>query len=45
MALTGFAAGRYVAMKIEAITPAGVAMASEPGLFSADLTYIEEINR
>jgi len=35
----------YVGLKIEAVTPAGTAMASEPGLFSVDLLYTEYINR
>lgn len=37
VALVGFTPDDYVSMKIEAITPAGVPMASEPGLFALDL--------
>lgn len=44
VALVGFVANQYVAMKVEAVTPGGVALASEPGLFSLDLVYNEKIN-
>lgn len=44
-ALTGFVAGHYCSMKVEAVTPGGVAMVSEPGLFALDLEYNEYINK
>lgn len=43
--LEGITAGEYLALKIEAITPTGTAMASEPGLFSLDFTFDEYINK
>ena len=43
--LSGFVANWYCAVKVEAITPVGSPMVSEPSLFSLDLTYNERINR
>lgn len=43
VALSGVSAGDYMSLKIEAVTPAGTAMASEPGLFSVDIEYDELI--
>lgn len=43
--LTGIVADWYLALRIEAVTPSGVAMASAPALWSADLTFDELINR
>ena len=43
-AVAGFTAGYYVGICVEAVTPAGTAMASEPALFSVDLTFTEKIN-
>ena len=44
IAMAGIEAGYYVSMKIEAVTPVGTPMASEPGLFSLDQTFTEYIN-
>lgn len=45
LALVGFVAGYYCAVKIEAVTPVGTPMASEPGLFALDLMYNQFINQ
>lgn len=37
VAITGIVPGDYVSMKIDAVTPSGTPMASEPGLFALDL--------
>jgi hypothetical protein len=37
--LVGFVAGYYVSLRVRALTPAGLAMQSQPVLFSADLMY------
>lgn len=39
LALTGFVAGYYVSMKIQAVTPVGTPMVSQPVLYSVDLMY------
>lgn len=44
LVLDGAVAGYYLSLKVEAITPQGIAMASKPSLFSADVTYKETIN-
>lgn len=44
LALPTLTVGWYVGLKIEAVTPAGTPMASEPGLFSVDLMYTEYMN-
>lgn len=44
VALTGFQARWYAAIAVSAVTPVGTAMASEPALFSADLTFDQFIN-
>ncbi len=45
VSLTGFIAGYYVSMYIEAISPTGSALVSEPGLVSMDLMYRAYINQ
>jgi len=45
VALVGLAAQYYMSMKIEAITPVGVALASHPGLFSLDIMYDQYLNK
>lgn len=42
--LTGFTSGWYVSMKVEAITPVGVALANPPGLFSLDIIFNQKLN-
>ena len=42
--LVGLVAGYYLAIKIEAVTPAGTPLAGEPGLFSLDVIWDERIN-
>lgn len=42
--MEGIEPGYYVSMKIEAITPVGTPMTSEPGLFSLDQTFTQYIN-
>lgn len=41
--LVGLVPGDYASMKIEAITPAGTPMASEPGLFALDLVMRQRL--
>lgn len=43
--LVGFVPGWLVSVKIEAITPVGTPLASEPALFSMDLIYRSYVNR
>lgn len=43
VALTSFAAGKYVAMKIEAIAPSQDPLVSEPALFSADFIWNQKV--
>lgn len=40
----GFIANYYVGICVEAVTPAGTPIASEPALVSADLTFRQSIN-
>jgi hypothetical protein len=42
---SGFIAGYYVAVMVQAVTPVGAALTGEPGLFALDLTYREYINQ
>lgn len=42
---TGFVAGYYLGVGIEAITPAGAPLTCEPALISLDLTFDEYINQ
>jgi hypothetical protein len=42
--MVGFQPGYYLVMKIEAVTPVGTPLASEPGLFSLDTTFTQYIN-
>lgn len=43
-AAAGFVAGYYIGLCVEAVTPAGTPMVSEPALISVDLTFNELIN-
>ena len=45
VAAPGFVANYYVGVCIEAVTPDGSALGCEPALVTADLTYIETINK
>ncbi len=42
-ALSGFVAGQYVALRVEAIAPSQDAMTSEPALFSVDLLFDQKV--
>lgn len=42
---TGFVAGYYLGVKLEAVTPTGTPMTCEPALISMDLTFTEYINQ
>ena len=42
---TGFVAGYYVAMSIQAVTPTGTALGAAPYLVSVDLTYSGYVNQ
>jgi hypothetical protein len=43
VALVGFIPDYYTSMKVDAITPAGTPMASEPGLFALDLVMRQRL--
>lgn len=43
--VSGFVANYYLAVEIQAVTPVGVPLTNEPGLFSLDLTYTQYINQ
>lgn len=43
--LSGFVAGYYMAVEIQAVTPTGTALTGEPGLFALDLTFNQFINQ
>lgn len=43
--LTGFVAGYYLGIAVDATTPPGTPLAGEPALISVDLSYDVEINR
>jgi hypothetical protein len=44
LAASGIVANQYVGLVIQAVTPGGVALASEPGLVSVDMTFNQKIN-
>lgn len=43
--MVGIVAGQYISLAIQAVTPSGSPLSSDPGLFSLDFTYLKYVNK